>query len=99
DAMYFIASGAAEVRLPDRPVRLGSGEFFGEIALLTLKPRLADVVALGYCRLLVLTAAGFRRLLDRDPDLRRSTDSILRPRPGAGVSAARAPAAAIRRRR
>ena len=33
DAMYFIASGAVEVRSRPAPVRLGSGDFFGEIAL------------------------------------------------------------------
>ena len=33
DAMYFIASGAVEVQVAPTPVRLGSGDFFGEIAL------------------------------------------------------------------
>ena len=32
DAVFFIASGAVEVTLPAGPVRLGSGEFFGEMA-------------------------------------------------------------------
>jgi CRP-like cAMP-binding protein len=34
DAVFFIASGAVEVRLPARRIRLGSGEFLGEMALL-----------------------------------------------------------------
>jgi hypothetical protein len=34
DAVFFIASGAVEMRLPARRIRLGSGEFFGEMALL-----------------------------------------------------------------
>jgi CPA1 family monovalent cation:H+ antiporter len=62
-AMFFISSGAVEVVLPDRRVRLGSGDFFGEMALLSGQRRLADVVALGYCRVLVLSAADFRRFL------------------------------------
>src|SRR5439155_11622412 len=33
DAMYFISSGAVEVRVPPVPVELGSGDFFGELAL------------------------------------------------------------------
>ena len=33
DAVFFIASGAAEVVLPDRRVPLGSGDVFGEMAL------------------------------------------------------------------
>lgn len=88
DAMYFIDSGAVEVRLPGGPVAIGSGEFFGEIALLTRRPRNADVVALGYCRLLVLNAADFRRLLESDPELKRSIDRVARQRLGQEVEPA-----------
>ncbi len=62
-AMYFISSGAVEVVLPERRVRLGSGDFFGEMALLSGQRRQADVITLGYCRVLVLSAADFRRFL------------------------------------
>jgi CPA1 family monovalent cation:H+ antiporter len=68
DAVFFIASGAVEVRLPVRHVRLGTGEFFGEMALLTGLPRQADVVALSYCRLLVLRKADFDRFVTANPD-------------------------------
>lgn len=54
DSMFFIASGAVEVRVQPEPIRLGTGEFFGELALLTRRRRTADVVAIGFCRLLVL---------------------------------------------
>ena len=47
-SMFFIASGAVEVVLPGQRVRLGSGDFFGEMALLNHGPRNADVVSLGY---------------------------------------------------
>ena len=50
DAVFFIVSGAVEVALPAGPVRLGSGEFFGEMALLSGRPRQADITALTYCR-------------------------------------------------
>ena len=63
DAMYFIASGAVEVLLDASRVRLGSGDFFGELALLTRQPRVADVIALGYCQLLTLRREDFRRFL------------------------------------
>jgi CPA1 family monovalent cation:H+ antiporter len=66
-AMFFISSGAVEVVLPNRRVRLGSGDFFGEMALLSGRRRQADVIALGYCRVLVLSAADFRRFLRRYP--------------------------------
>jgi len=65
--VFFISSGAVEVILPDEPVRLGRGDFFGEMALLSGLPRAADVVALGYCQLLVLSAADFQRFLASNP--------------------------------
>lgn len=69
DAMYFIASGAVEVILGEERVRLGTGDFFGEMALFFRRPRNADVVALGYCHLLVLPREAFRRFLKAHPEL------------------------------
>lgn len=68
-AMYFIASGAVEVVVEPERVRLGTGEFFGELALITRKPRTSDVVALGYCQLLVLRREAFRTFLRDHPEL------------------------------
>jgi CPA1 family monovalent cation:H+ antiporter len=76
DAMYFIASGAAVVLIPGKPVELGSGEFFGELALLTGQPRNADVVSLGYCRLLELNSRDFQDLLAGDADLKRAIEAV-----------------------
>lgn len=84
DAMYFIASGAVEVDVP-KPVRLGSGEFFGEMALITRAPRSADVVALGYCSLLVLQAQDFEALLAASPELRDHIHRTARERMAAVV--------------
>ena len=70
DAMYFISSGAVEVRISPQPVQLGSGDFFGELALLVADRRNADVVALGYCRLLSLAARDLSRLFGTEPALR-----------------------------
>ena len=86
DAMYFIASGAVEVQRDEgEPIRLGTGDFFGEMALVLRRPRVADVVALSYCRLLVLRRDAFRDFLKRHPDLmqqvRRSAEERLRGRP------------------
>ena len=80
DSMYFIASGAVEVQIAPTPVRLGSGDFFGEIALVMHQPRNADVVALGYCHLLVLRQRDFERLLAGNPDLRVRIDTVARER-------------------
>lgn len=76
DAMYFIASGAAVVLIPGNPVELGSGEFFGELALLTGQPRNADVVSLGYCRLLELGSEDFQNLLAGDPETKRAIEAV-----------------------
>src|SRR5260370_25640104 len=80
DAVFFIASGAVEVRLPARRVRLGSGEFFGEIALLSGRPRRACVVALTHCRLLVLRKADFERFLAANPDAKAEINRIAEAR-------------------
>ena len=64
--MYFIASGALEVRITPEPVKLGTGDFFGELAILgPARRRNADVVALGYCRLLVLRRRDVKELVAR----------------------------------
>lgn len=69
DCMYFIAAGEVEVRLRPGTVRLGPGEFFGEIALLTSAPRNATIVASEPCTLLSLDIVDFRQLLGRQPEL------------------------------
>jgi len=74
NAMFLISSGAVEVVLPNGRVRLGSGDFFGEMALLSRRRRQADVMALGYCRVLVLTAADFRRFLRDYPRAKAEID-------------------------
>lgn len=82
DSMYFISSGSVEIRAPGlvAPVRLGSGDFFGELALIARQPRSADVVAIGYCQLLVLDERDFRRVVERDADLRRHIEEVAHAR-------------------
>jgi voltage-gated potassium channel len=67
DCMYFITSGAAEVQIQPRPVRLSDGDFFGEMALVLDAPRSASVVALTRCQLLILDADDFRGLAQSEP--------------------------------
>jgi voltage-gated potassium channel len=71
DCMYFIAAGEVSVELGAQPLRLGTGDFFGEIALLTGARRTATVVASQACTLLRLDIAEFRELMGRQPDLAR----------------------------
>ena len=82
DAMFFVASGAVEVLVPNlaEPVKLGTGDFFGEMALLTRQRRNADVRALGYCQLLVLDEKDFRRLVQKDANLRSHIQAVAEAR-------------------
>ena len=45
DSMYFIGNGEVEVELPGERVRLGVGDFFGEVAVLGRTRRMATVTA------------------------------------------------------
>jgi monovalent cation:H+ antiporter, CPA1 family len=78
--MFFISSGAVEVILPKERVHLGSGEFFGEMALLSGARRTADVVALSYCQLLVLSTADFRRFLELTPNAEQQINRVMQER-------------------
>ncbi|MCF7702363.1 cation:proton antiporter [Loktanella sp. M215] len=61
--VFFIASGAVEIEAAGQPLRLGRGEMFGQLALLTRRPRRAEVRAIAPSTLLVLDEIRFRRLL------------------------------------
>jgi CRP-like cAMP-binding protein len=76
DAVYFVSSGAVEVLLPDSRVRLGRGDFFGEMGLLKGGRRGADVVALTYCQLMVLDDRDFRRFLRTNPTAKAQIDRV-----------------------
>ena len=49
--------------------RLGSGDFFGEIALVSDTPRTATVTATSPVRALVITDRSFRRLMEDQPEI------------------------------
>jgi monovalent cation:H+ antiporter, CPA1 family len=76
DAMYFIAAGEVTVKAPTFEVTLKEGDFFGEMGLLTDQPRNADVIADGYCHLLVLYRKDFRELLSRRPAVRAEIEAV-----------------------
>jgi voltage-gated potassium channel len=68
-SMYLIVDGEVEIRLHHRQVRLGSGNFFGEIAALRQSRRSATVQALAPTRLLALDASDLHSLMDREPQI------------------------------
>jgi CRP-like cAMP-binding protein len=66
----IIVEGAADVLRRGRLVnRLGSGDFLGEIALVSRLPRTATVRTTAPTRALVIAAPAFRTLLRRTPSM------------------------------
>ncbi len=76
DAVYFVCQGEVEVSVADRRIKLGPGDFFGEMALISGLPRSADVTALDYCKLATLSRRDFRQFLSRYPDIREQIAAI-----------------------
>jgi CPA1 family monovalent cation:H+ antiporter len=64
------------VILPERRVRLGTGDFFGEMALLSGRPRQADIVALTYCQLLILRRSDLERFMAANPEAKATIDRV-----------------------
>ncbi|OBZ94438.1 cation transporter [Pararhizobium polonicum] len=86
DAMYFIAAGAAEVRLPGNAIVLEAGSFFGEMALLSGGLRTADVIAVDFCQFLKLDRRDFNIFMARHPRLRAAVADMARERKQMNVS-------------
>ena len=72
ESVFFIASGAVELESAGQTWRLGGGEMFGQMAIVTKKARRAQVRAIAPSTLMVLDAERFRRLLERSPTLQQS---------------------------
>jgi CPA1 family monovalent cation:H+ antiporter len=80
DSMYFICSGEVDVRAAGQSIKLGRGDFFGEMALLLAQPRQADVTAISYCLLLVLEDTDFQALLKGSKGIRARIDAAAEAR-------------------
>jgi monovalent cation:H+ antiporter, CPA1 family len=76
-----LESGEVDVDLPGgRTVRLGPGEFFGELALLTDEPHTARVRAVTDVRCLAVSRRDFAELLEGDPRVAVSMLPVLAKR-------------------
>ena len=65
---FVLLEGEAEVSRDGNAVnRLGAGDFFGEISLLSDRPTTASVAASGPARVVAIAPADFRRLLEELP--------------------------------
>ncbi|MGE3246206.1 MAG: cyclic nucleotide-gated ion channel [Beijerinckiaceae bacterium] len=76
DSIYFIASGEVVVETPDGEVILGSGDFFGEIAVLHKTRRVATVRAVRQTKLLILEASDLNALMERNPEVRERIENV-----------------------
>jgi CRP/FNR family transcriptional regulator, cyclic AMP receptor protein len=78
---FVLVEGEADVRRNGRKVRtLSDGDFFGEIALVTDRPRTATVVARTPVRLLVVTDRAFRHMLEESPTMQTKVMAALADR-------------------
>jgi CRP/FNR family transcriptional regulator, cyclic AMP receptor protein len=67
---FVLLEGDADVIKDGRSINtLGSGDFFGEIALVADSPRTATVRATSPVRALVITDRSFRRLMQDQPEI------------------------------
>ncbi len=69
DCMYFIVTGDVEVDLQPTSFHLTTGEYFGEMGILSRSPRVANVISITECQLLILEARDLNRLLEDNPAL------------------------------
>ena len=77
ERMYFILGGSVDVATAGGPIRLDTGDYFGEHALLTNEPRSATVSAKGRTKLLSLTKRDLAAVIERAPEIKdalRQTD-------------------------
>jgi CPA2 family monovalent cation:H+ antiporter-2 len=93
DRAYFIAQGEVEVapRRQLQKIKLQSGAFFGEMALLSGERRSADVTALDYSKILTLSARDFRLFLNRYPFLREKIAAMAAERGAMNTQASTPP--------
>jgi voltage-gated potassium channel len=91
DAMFFIMAGEVLIEVEPTPIRLGKGQFFGEIALLLETVRTATITTLTECQFLTLDVEDFRRLLAAHPALKAAITKVAEERLGARPGASAPP--------
>lgn len=84
-SMYFIAAGGVDVALKKERIRLGVGQFFGEVAILRRARRSATVTALTRTSLLVLDAQDLHALMQRDSRIASRIKDVVEKRIGREV--------------
>ena len=92
-SMYIVASGEVKVYTKARGgeniylAKLGAGDFFGEVSVLTGKPRTATITASQPAALLRLDKTKLDGILSSYPGIRRVLDQIYKKRANHTVEA------------
>jgi voltage-gated potassium channel len=88
-SMYFIAAGEVEIEIKGKKerVRLGAGQFFGEVALLRRTRRTATVTAITRTSLLGLDAHDLHALMRRDTRIAARIKEVAEHRAGKRAAA------------
>lgn len=86
DTMYLIKEGKVRVWLND-PLKgnievttLGEGDFFGEIALATSRPRVANVTAITDTELVLFSRPMIKDILAKYPDIKKIMEDVIKAR-------------------
>jgi NTE family protein/lysophospholipid hydrolase len=78
DALYVLVRGRLRVDAGERALHeIRPGGLFGEIAVVTRKPRTTSIYAVRDSELLVLPAAAFEELVERKPDVLREVSRVI----------------------
>ncbi len=92
EAMFLVLSGSVVILLTNPDGRelvineAHSGDFFGELSLITGEPRSASAITREKCELLMIPAAAFQHLLENQPQVVRSLlDSVARQLSASGA--------------
>jgi voltage-gated potassium channel len=82
NALYFIQSGEVDIRgrTGSSIATLSDGAFFGEMALLTDKPRSATAVAIQFCDAYLLHKESFDEVIKAYPDFKNHLEQVVQER-------------------
>ena len=95
NTFYLIRSGSVQLTVPDAAggnafeCTLGEGDFFGEVALLTGRPRTATICAKGAVELMELSRADFDEIAESYPHVRKVVQDYMRARARETIDALR----------
>jgi voltage-gated potassium channel len=92
DAMYFIQNGQVEILSTENKLiaELKDGDYFGEMALVSEKPRSASARAASFCDIYVLSKAAFSRAINTYPEFSAHLEKTVKERQSTPVAPKRA---------